>query len=133
MRHLEKPYFPDASNLENYEEVVLKVAKRRILKILFKASAPVPLAHLLEQARVSICSAAAVYAELSTGGKIVRTDAGFLLTEEGRRWALRNRKKIFMQQLAMTYKAKSSSFSKNTSVDHLKTLPKQYTLSRFDT
>lgn len=100
----EKHFLPEDELLSEYESTVLIIARRRVVKLLYRSKFPISIYDVLNLTKISINSLAAVYCELSEKGYLILSNYTLSLTSLGRRWALRNRKLIFMQEQSIIYK-----------------------------
>lgn len=129
----ELPYLPEDEVLEEYERSVLIISKRRVLRLLFKNSEPLPIADILSKAKISLNSLAAIFQELGERGYMERSDRGVYLTQKGRIWALKNRKELFMYATRVVWKPTTTV--QDSEAERLRantSLPRGYTFSRID-
>ncbi|WP_132038712.1 hypothetical protein [Iodobacter fluviatilis] len=129
MENLEKHFLPEDDLLEKYEQDVLVVARRRVIKVLYGLNEPISLVDLMERANISINSLAAVYSELCIDDILVMDDYKFELTNKGRLWAIKNRKKLFMRKNKFIYKNVLELNSKEISAERF---PSKYLFSWVD-
>jgi predicted methyltransferase len=95
-------YFLADDCIEEYEHTVIEISRRRVVSYLFRKEIS-SLAEIMKATNISINSLAAIFVELSEKGLVDRSDKGMWLTEAGRRWAIVNRKDLYMQQQKVRY------------------------------
>lgn len=100
----EQLYLPEDECLLDYERSVITIARRRIVKFLFRHIDFQSVAIIIRSTNISINALAAIYSELKERDYILYTEQGLSLTEKGRRWAVRERKSIFMRKELVRYK-----------------------------
>ena len=133
MARLDQPYLPADECLLEYEQAVHTIAKRRIIRLLFRHSMPLSISAVLESTNVSINALAATYAETQQQGYVAYDGSGLLLTEAGRRWSIRERKSIFSRKVVVHYGTPSSGNSTSLADPHEnQKLPAAYRLSLID-
>ncbi|MDO8774835.1 MAG: hypothetical protein Q7K57_40240 [Burkholderiaceae bacterium] len=103
--HREPAFLPADDCLPAYEQAVLSIAKRRLLRLLFVERTAIPISEILNKANISINALAGVFIELKDSGNLEYLDQKLKLTDAGRRWVLRERKAIFMKKVVVAYKA----------------------------
>lgn len=133
MKHLDQPYLPADEYLSEYEEAVRTIAKRRIIRLLFRQSEPLSISTVLKSTNVSINALAATYAEIRAQGYITHDASGLLLTEAGRRWSIRERRSIFSDKVVVRYgEPDRASITPPRALDEGQGLPSGYRLSSID-
>lgn len=127
----EKHFLPEDDLLDEYESAVLIIARRRVVKLLYRSKFPISIYDALNLTKISINSLAAVYCELSEKGYLILSNYTLSLTSLGRRWALKNRKLIFMREQSIVYKTlpKSNQPIKEK-LERATRLPSNYCLSK---
>lgn len=119
-------YFLDDDCIDEYEQAVIEIARRRVVSYLFRVEIA-SLTEIIGAVNISINSLAAIYVELSQQGLVDRSSEGMWLTAPGRRWAIVNRKNIFMHPQKIRYSAPLSVGKKlNQMYNDGEMLPKKY-------
>ena len=131
---IEQHFLPDDELLVSYEKDVLTIAKRRVIKLLFRQMEPIAICKLLALANISLNSLAAVFVELSDKGFIAKSeDGGIFLTHSGMLWALKCRKSIFMEKKMVVYTPPYKAPTSSKRLVSATQLPKDYCFSWVDT
>jgi predicted transcriptional regulator len=127
------PYLPDDEHIEAYEKSVLAIAKRRVIKLLYKSPKSLSLMEIIDATQISVNSLAAIYSELAENRLIEEDNKRYFLTRHGQRWAVKNRKSIFMRKEIVIYKGlrEFDSCTKKRYSESMK-LPRAYEFSTFD-
>jgi len=120
--------FVDADCLGEYEDTILYLARKRVLRYLFSVG-EAPMKKILEETNISLNILAAVYMSLENESVLLHFRGGLRLTENGRKWVIFNRKMIFMTPKRVRY-SKSPDIEYQIVPKDLKKLPKKYRISR---
>lgn len=128
------PFLPGDDQIKSYEEAVLQVSIRRVIKIIFMSTKPVPISHILRVANISLNSLVGVYFNLSSNGYVEYQEGGLFLNHAGRRWVIKKRKEIFMKRIRVRTNPPrfegNLAYEKATNEIAGKPLPSAYTLPR---
>lgn len=131
--HQGQAFLPADDCLSAYEQNVLTIAKRRILRLLFTERSAIPIVEILNKTNISINALAGVFIELKHLGIIEYSDNRLTLNDAGRHWVLRERKAIFFKKTVVAYRAPTLGKTRlNERSVTFNVLPKKYRFSWLD-
>lgn len=133
----ERPCLRDDESLQKYEAEVSQIVLRRVVQVLFLNRSAMKIADLMSATNSSINSVAEAFQILRNEGAVDLVDGRIALNGHGRRLVLKDRRRIFLPRVSVSYASAASDKDRNSRGPNRETvldgqLPDAYRLSTID-